>query len=152
MTDLLTHELPPEDTGEIRGRAGLGDESTRNLGPYVAGLPPALRRPDANDTGEIRIPATIGVVDQAVAQPVAPLERVAVLDDELRPSAPGPLPSPLPAPPPAPPRPSVERPSTRARPGRHRVARARVRWALTGAGLTLLVEAVLLLAFLAVAR
>jgi hypothetical protein len=44
MTDIL---LKPEDTGEIRRDPG----KTMNLAPYAAGLPPALRRPDAS--GEI---------------------------------------------------------------------------------------------------
>jgi hypothetical protein len=45
MTDTL---LKPEDTGEIRRDPG---KQTMNLAPYAAGLPPALRRPDAS--GEI---------------------------------------------------------------------------------------------------
>lgn len=38
MTDLLLFR--PEDTGEIP--TGVG-ESTENLAPYAAGLPPTLR-------------------------------------------------------------------------------------------------------------
>jgi hypothetical protein len=42
MTDTL---LKPDDTGEIRLRDP--GQTTMNLAPYAAGLPPVLRRPDA---------------------------------------------------------------------------------------------------------
>lgn len=39
----MTTTISPHDTGDIP----VG-EATRNLAPFVAGLPPALRRPDAS--------------------------------------------------------------------------------------------------------
>lgn len=53
MNDIL---LKPEDTGEIP-RTDPG-QKTMNLAPYAAGLPPAMRRPEA--TGEIPLVAFQG--------------------------------------------------------------------------------------------
>lgn len=85
MTDLLTRD-EPSDTGEIPRIDPVG-EGTRNLAPYVHGLPPALRRPTA------ALPIYI---------PQGACRRIDWDDDEFGPSAPPP-PSPLP-PNPAPPK------------------------------------------------
>lgn len=104
---MNTETLSPHDTGEIR-RPDLDLGETRVLNAYAAGLPPT-RRPEAlpiDRTEEIRIPRTIGIVapfqepgqprppaplptpppprprvDQGAAQPIAPLERVAGVDE-----------------------------------------------------------------------
>jgi hypothetical protein len=67
-----TSTLSPEDTGEIE--VFEPGQSTENLAPYQAFLPPPLRRPDA--TGEMP-----RLLDDAPAQPIFPLERVLTGDD-----------------------------------------------------------------------
>jgi hypothetical protein len=48
----MTTTISPHDTGDVGAR-------TQNIAPFIEGLPPALRRPDA--TGEHPILAPVGV-------------------------------------------------------------------------------------------
>lgn len=120
MTDTL---LKPDDTGEIPTRIDdLGieptadlrhhmhrrdttSELTQNLAHEIAGLPPR-RRPEADITAEFKLiepPLGLSAVDLAVAQPIAPWERVV---DITSPSGPA-TPPPVPDGPIIPPRPSA---------------------------------------------
>jgi hypothetical protein len=85
MTDLLTRD-EPSDTGEIPRIDAVG-EGTRNLQPYLHGLPPALRRPTA------ALPIYV---------PQGACRRIDWDDDEFQ------GPQPKPAPIPAPPKPKVD--------------------------------------------
>jgi hypothetical protein len=100
MTDLL---LRPEDTGEIL--TGVG-EHTANLAPYVAGLPPAFRRPTA----------VLTLIEGRGCRTIEPND-----EDFVRPGQPAPVE--LPTPPPAPPKPAAVwdyAPVEPPRRGRHR--------------------------------
>jgi hypothetical protein len=132
MTDLLS----PIDTGEI----ATGDR-TQNLAPFIAGLRPALRRPDVSGEHPIYQPKTIGVVDEPTRLAAG---ETLVLPVDATPVVPRPpvpavyLPAPFEVPPP------------RYR-GEHRKADPAWAWALIGAGLLVVGEAVAALFVLVVA-
>lgn len=78
----MTHTLSPEDTDSRleRPRRLLADDPTNVIRPYQGNWRP-MRRPDVDEelwtTARTYVPATIGDLDMAAAQPIAPLERVA---------------------------------------------------------------------------
>lgn len=92
MTDLLTRD--PNDTGEIP-RADPG-QTTCNLAPYEADLPPVLRRPDVTGEFPAYHPETIAVVEPRGCRRVVPNDE----DFDFDPDPTTPHPDPLPPPPP----------------------------------------------------
>jgi hypothetical protein len=163
MTDLLTTDT--YDSGEIvrlnqiaeTVRMDVG-QTTRNLAPWEAELPPALRRSDLTDEQPLYDPT------QTVqfALPAEAVTEVLAIQGPQSPPPPIP-PNPGPVLPPRHAlnervgeypvvRPSVPPAGERMPRGRHRAGHSGAWWLVTGAGIVFLAEAVGLLALLVVTR